>query len=168
MRGAPSPSPRRGCGRPRRGSRSATRRCGSGGGAAAGMPSSLRAPIAGRVAEVYGDARRLVRRRRAALQDRRAPIASSCRCRCRRPMRRGARRLTALALEIPGRARSAARCSSDHVHDAGVLDPTTRALPVQIEVDEPGRRAARSARPAPPFSTPRRRSGCRRCRRPRC
>ena len=46
------PSPTRDCGRPRPGWRSATRRCGTGGGAAAGNAFVLRAPIAGRVAEV--------------------------------------------------------------------------------------------------------------------
>ena len=86
----------------RRGSpaRAARRDARSGGGAAAGNAFVLRAPIAGRIVEVHGDAGRVVRRRRAALQDRAHRCASSSARTCRRPMRRGARRLTAVALEI--------------------------------------------------------------------
>ena len=45
-----------------------------------------------------------------------------------------ARTLTAIAFEIPGRAMPIA-LKPDHVHDAGVIDPKTRALPLQIEVE---------------------------------
>src|SRR5262249_10326192 len=46
------------------------------------------------------------------------------------------RGLTALALEIPGRA-DPLPLSFHHVHDPGVLDPATKALPVQMEVQNP-------------------------------
>ena len=42
-----------------------------------------------------------------------------------------------LALEIPGRADPMV-LQFHHVHDAGVIDPATRALPVQFEVENPG------------------------------
>ena len=45
-----------------------------------------------------------------------------------------AARSTALALRSAGRA-DPIELKPDHVHDAGVIDPKTRALPVQIEVD---------------------------------
>jgi hypothetical protein len=45
-----------------------------------------------------------------------------------------ARTLTAIAFEIPGRP-DAIALKPGHVHDAGVIDPRTRALPLQIEVE---------------------------------
>jgi hypothetical protein len=39
-----------------------------------------------------------------------------------------------IALEIPGRA-NAVVVDADHMHDAGVIDPATGALPVQFDVD---------------------------------
>ena len=39
-----------------------------------------------------------------------------------------------MALEVPGRA-DPIPLKPDHIHDAGVIDPKTRALPLQIEVD---------------------------------
>ena len=39
-----------------------------------------------------------------------------------------------MALEVPGRA-DPIRCKPDHIHDAGVIDSRTRALPLQIEVE---------------------------------
>jgi hypothetical protein len=48
-----------------------------------------------------------------------------------------ARRATALALEIPGMPKSL-ELEPRQVHDAGVIDPTTRALPLQMEIDNPG------------------------------
>jgi hypothetical protein len=45
-----------------------------------------------------------------------------------------ARAVTAVALEVPGRAEPI-ELKPDHVHDAGVIDPKTRALPLQIEVE---------------------------------
>jgi multidrug efflux pump subunit AcrA (membrane-fusion protein) len=41
-----------------------------------------------------------------------------------------------LALEVPGRADPIV-LEPDHVHDAGVIDPRTHALPIQIEVPNP-------------------------------
>ncbi len=55
---------------------------GSGGGAASGNAFVLRAPIAGRLAEVFASLGRLVRRRCAALPDRSRPTKSSSRRRC--------------------------------------------------------------------------------------
>jgi len=45
--------------------------------------------------------------------------------------------ITGLALEVPGRP-DPIDLKPDHVHDAGVIDPKTRALPVQIEVENRG------------------------------
>ena len=45
-----------------------------------------------------------------------------------------ARSLTGVALEVPGR-KDLIELKPDHVHDAGVIDPKTRALPLQIEVE---------------------------------
>ncbi len=104
----------------------------SGGGSASGNAFALRAPIAGRIAEVYaalgasfseGAALfRIVRTNRVELQAQVPPSAA--------PLPH----LAALAFEIPGRA-DALDLRFDHVHDAGVIDPKTHALPVQIEVD---------------------------------
>ena len=77
------------------------------------------------------------------------PIASSCRRRCRRAMHHSSRAITGLAFEVPGRA-DPIELKPDHIHDAGVIDPKTRALPVQIEVENRTRPAARSDRPGPP------------------
>lgn len=104
----------------------------TGGGAAAGSAFVLRAPIAGRVAEVmaalgasYDEGAplfRIVRTDRVELQvhvpasD--APLAA----------------VSEIALEIPGRDTPLV-VDADHMHDAGVIDPTTRALPVQFDVD---------------------------------
>jgi len=46
-------------------------------------------------------------------------------------------RISSLAFEMPGRA-DPIELKPDHVHDAGVIDRNTRALPVQIEVDNRG------------------------------
>jgi RND family efflux transporter MFP subunit len=105
----------------------------SGGGAAAGNAFVLRAPIAGRVAEVFAALGasysegaplfRIVRGDRVELQAQVPPNEAPV-----------ARALTAVALEIPGRA-NPIDVRPDHVHDAGVIDPKTRALPLQIEVE---------------------------------
>ena len=76
---------------------------GTGGGAASGNAFVLRAPIAGRVAEVIGDAWRLVRRRCAALQDRQDRRSRAAGAGARRRRRRDAR-IDGVAFEIPGRA----------------------------------------------------------------
>jgi RND family efflux transporter MFP subunit len=108
----------------------------SGGGAAAGNAFILRAPIAGRIAEVFAALGasysegaplfRVVRGDRVELQAQVPPNEA-----------RLARALTAVALEIPGRADPIV-LKPDQVHDAGVIDPRTRALPLQIEVDNRG------------------------------
>jgi len=108
----------------------------SGGGSASGNAFVLHAPIAGRVAEVYAALGasfdegaplfRIVRTDRLELQAQvppsEAPLPSH---------------IGGLAFEIPGRA-DPLELKPDHVHHAGVIDPRTRALPVQIEVDNPG------------------------------
>jgi membrane fusion protein, heavy metal efflux system len=108
----------------------------SGGGAAAGNAFILRAPIAGRVAEVFAALGasysegtplfRVVRGDRVELHAQVPPNEA--------PL---ARALTAVALEIPGRT-DPIELKPDHVHDAGVVDPKTRALPLQIEVENRG------------------------------
>ena len=107
----------------------------SGGGSASGNAFVVRAPIAGRVAEVFaalgasfGEGAplfRIVRTDRVELQVQLPPADAPL------PV------ITALALEIPGRS-DPIILKPDHVHDAGVIDPKTRALPVQIEVDNRG------------------------------
>jgi RND family efflux transporter MFP subunit len=102
-------------------------------GAAAGNTFVLRAPIAGRIAEVHAalgasyDAGaplfRIVRTDRVELQAH-VPASDA-------PLRQP---IHQVALEIPGR-RDPIVVDVDHMHDAGVIDPTTRALPVQFHVD---------------------------------
>jgi membrane fusion protein, heavy metal efflux system len=105
----------------------------TGGGAAAGNSFVLRAPISGRVAEIlvalgasYDEGAplfRIVRTDRVELQAHvpasDAPLTGE---------------VTEIALEIPGRADPLV-VKADHMHDAGVIDPVTRALPVQFDVD---------------------------------
>jgi RND family efflux transporter MFP subunit len=110
----------------------------TGGGAAAGNAFALRAPINGRLAEVMGTLGasynegaslfRIVRTDRVELEVQ-VPSADV-------PI---ARRAAGLALEIPGMP-EALELEPHHVHDAGVIDPTTRALPLQMEIDNPGER----------------------------
>jgi cobalt-zinc-cadmium efflux system membrane fusion protein len=105
----------------------------SGGGTASGNAFVLRAPIAGRVAEVFAALGasytegtplfRIVRSDRVELQAQVPPHDAA-----------SARTLTAMAFEIPGQA-DAIPLKPDHVHDAGGIDPRTRALPLQIEVE---------------------------------
>ena len=105
----------------------------SGGGAAAGNSFVLRAPIAGRLADVraalgasYEEGAplfRIVRTDRVELQVH-VPAADA-------PLREP---IAEIALEIQGRATPLV-VEADHMHDAGVIDPATRALPVQFEVD---------------------------------
>jgi RND family efflux transporter MFP subunit len=104
----------------------------SGGGTASGNAFTLRAPIAGRVAEVFaalGAAYdegtplfRIVRTDRVELQAQIPPSEA--------PLSQA---IDGLSFEVPGRA-DPIELEPDHVHDAGVIDPKTRALPVQIEV----------------------------------
>jgi RND family efflux transporter MFP subunit len=105
----------------------------SGGGGASGNAFVLRAPIAGRVAEVYAALGasfdegaplfRIVRTDELELQAQIPPSEA--------PLRTP---ITDLAFEVPGRA-DPIPLKPHHVHDAGVIDAKTRALPVQIEVD---------------------------------
>ena len=105
----------------------------SGGGVAAGNSFTLRAPIAGRIAEVYAalgasydeGARlfRIVRTDRVGLRVH-VPASDA-------PLNAD---ISEIALEIPGRSAPLV-VKADHMHDAGVIDPATRALPVQFDVD---------------------------------
>ncbi len=107
----------------------------SGGGAAAGNAYLLRAPIAGRLAEVlaalgasYDQSAplfRIVRTDRVELVAQVPPADA--------PL---ARQLTSLAFEVPGR-RDPILLKPEHVHDAGIVDPQTHALPLQMEVRNP-------------------------------
>jgi cobalt-zinc-cadmium efflux system membrane fusion protein len=105
----------------------------SGGGTAAGNSFILRAPIAGRLAEVYaalgasydeGAALfRIVRTDRVELQAH-VPASDA-------PL---PDHVTDIELEIAGRPDPVA-VRADHMHDAGVIDEATHALPVQFDVD---------------------------------
>ena len=111
---------------------------GSGGGAASGNAFVLRAPIAGRIAEVFAALGasfdegaplfRIVRTDEVELQAQ-VSVADV-------PV---ARTVTALAFEVPG-VSEPIDLKPGHVHDAGVIDEKTRALPLQIEVKNPGGR----------------------------
>jgi cobalt-zinc-cadmium efflux system membrane fusion protein len=106
---------------------------GTGGGAASGNSFVLRAPIAGVVAEVFaalGAAYdegaplfRVVRTDRVELQ---AHIPASD-----APLGPAVHEI---AVEIPGRPDPLV-VDADHMHYAGIIDPRTRALPVQFDVD---------------------------------
>jgi RND family efflux transporter MFP subunit len=106
---------------------------GSGGSAASGNAFVLRAPIGGRIADVtaalgasYDEGAalfRIVRTDRVELQAQIPPSDA--------PLSHA---ISALAFEVPGRA-DPIDLKPDHVHDAGVIDPKTWALPVQIEVE---------------------------------
>ena len=108
----------------------------SGGGAASGNAFAIRAPIAGRVADVFATL--------GASYDEGAPLFKivrtdrvELRAHIPAPDAPGTRDLTEVAFEIPGRP-DAMPLRSDHRHDAGVIDPKTGALPVQFEVQNPG------------------------------
>lgn len=108
----------------------------TGGGAAAGNAFALRAPIAGRLAEVmatlgasYDEGAplfRIVRTDRVELEVH-VPTADVA----------VARQATGLALEIPGMSKPLT-LEPHHVHDSGVIDATTRALSLQMEIANPG------------------------------
>jgi cobalt-zinc-cadmium efflux system membrane fusion protein len=103
------------------------------GGAASGNTFVLRAPIAGRIAEVHAALGasydegaplfRIVRTDRVELQAH-VPASDA-------PLRQPVHEI---ALEIPGRPDPIV-VEADHMHDAGVIDPKTRALPVQFDVN---------------------------------
>jgi len=106
---------------------------GTGGGVAAGNAFVLRAPLAGRVTEVwatlgasYAEADhlfRIVRTDEVELQAL-VPAADV----------ELTRDVDTIALELPGRPEPLV-VQPHHMHDAGVLDPETRALTVQFEVE---------------------------------
>ena len=108
----------------------------TGGGAASGNAFALRAPIGGRLVEVlatlgasYDEGAplfRIVRTDRVELEVQ-IPAADVAL----------ARQATGLALEIPGLPRPLA-LQPQHIHDPGVIDATTRALPLQMEIENPG------------------------------
>ncbi len=105
----------------------------TGGGAASGNSFVLRAPISGRLADVFAALGasydegaplfRIVRTDRVELQAQ-VPASDA-------PLRGD---ISEIALEISGRADPVV-VKADHMHDAGVIDPATRALPVQFDVD---------------------------------
>lgn len=114
--------------------RDETLRSGSGG--AAGNTFVLRAPIGGRLAEVsatlgasYDEGARLFRIVRTDHVELQALVPAAD-----VPLTRD---ITGLAFEIPGRTEPVV-LPPRHIHDAGVIDPTTRALTVRFEVDNPG------------------------------
>jgi RND family efflux transporter MFP subunit len=104
-----------------------------GGGAAAGNSFVLRAPIAGRLAEIFAALGasyeegaplfRIVRTDRVKLQVQ-VPASDA-------PLRGP---IAEIVLDIPGRPDPLA-IEADQMHDAGVIDPATKALPVQFDVD---------------------------------
>lgn len=107
----------------------------TGGGAAAGNAFTLRAPIAGRITDVmatlgaaYEEGTALFKIARTDALELKAfvPAAETT----------AVRGVAGVALEIPGRAEPLV-LRFHHVHDPGVLDPTTKALPVQMEVQNP-------------------------------
>jgi RND family efflux transporter MFP subunit len=107
----------------------------TGGGAAAGNAFALRAPIAGRVADVmatlgasYEEGAPLFKIVRTDRVELRAHVPATD--------VPGVRNVASLAFEVPGRSDPIALVPH-HMHDAGVIDATTRALPVQFEVENP-------------------------------
>jgi membrane fusion protein, heavy metal efflux system len=108
----------------------------TGGGAAAGNAFALRAPIGGRLAEVmatlgasYDEGAPLFRivRTDVVELELQVPAANVS----------VARGVEALTLEIPGMP-APLDPKPRHVRDSGVLDPATRALALQMEIDNPG------------------------------
>jgi len=107
-----------------------------GGGAGSANAFTLRAPIAGRIVEVmatlgasYEEGAplfRIVRTDRVELRAQ-VPAADAAM----------ARDVAELALEIPGRP-DPVFLKPEHMHDAGVIDAKTGALPVQFQVANPG------------------------------
>lgn len=105
----------------------------TGGGPAGGNSFVLRAPIAGRVADVmaargasYDEGAplfRIIRTDRVELQAH-VPAADA-------PLRQP---VEEIAIDIPGRPELVV-VEPDRMHDAGVIDPVTRALPVQFDID---------------------------------
>jgi len=108
----------------------------SGGGAAGGNSFGLRAPIAGRIAQVMATL--------GASYDEGAPLFKIVRTdrvelRAQVPAADAgsARGVTSLAFEIRA---DPIVLQPRRTYDAGIIDPQTRALPVQFEVENPGGR----------------------------
>lgn len=108
----------------------------SGGGAASGNAFTIRAPIAGRIADVLATL--------GASFDEGAPlfkIIRTDRVELRAQVRPtdvpAARTLHDVAFEVPGQ-RDPIPLRTERMHDAGVVDPKTGALPIQFEVANPG------------------------------
>lgn len=108
----------------------------SGGGAGAGNAFAVRAPLAGRLADVmvtlgaaYEEGAplfRIVRTDRVELEVQ-VPV----------PDVTAARAAIGVSIERPGIA-TPLGLEPHHVHDPGVIDAASRALPLQMEVDNPG------------------------------
>ncbi|HEV8316909.1 MAG TPA: efflux RND transporter periplasmic adaptor subunit [Vicinamibacterales bacterium] len=108
----------------------------TGGGAAAGNAFVLHSPIAGRITEVAATL--------GAAYDEGTPLFKIVRTDALElnvfvpaPDVTTARGVAAVSLELPGRA-DPLPLRFHHVHDPGVLDEATRALAVQMEVQNPG------------------------------
>jgi membrane fusion protein, heavy metal efflux system len=108
----------------------------SGGGAAAGNAFTIRAPIAGRIADVlatlgasYDEGAPLFKIVRTDRVELRAQVPSTD--------VRVARNLHDVAFAVPGQG-DPIPLRTEHMHDAGVIDPKTGALPIQFEVENPG------------------------------
>ena len=108
----------------------------NGGGGAAGNAFTIRAPIAGRVAEVlatlgasYDEGAALFKIVRTDRVELRAQIPAAD--------VQAARTLADVAFQIPGQ-QDPIPLRSEHMHDAGVVDARTGALPIQFEVENPG------------------------------
>jgi RND family efflux transporter MFP subunit len=108
----------------------------NGGGGAGGNSFALRSPIGGRVADVmatlgasYDEGTPLFKIVRTDRVELRAQVPAADVL--------ATRGVSSLAFEIPGRP-DAIVLQPHHQHDAGIIDPQTRALPVQFEVENPG------------------------------
>ena len=109
---------------------------GAGGGVAAGNAFLLKAPIAGRVSDVlatlgasYDEGAALFKIVRTDRVELRALVSAADAA--------SARTATAVAFEVAGRP-DPIPLRFEHMHDAGVIDPATHALPLQFEVVNPG------------------------------
>jgi RND family efflux transporter MFP subunit len=108
----------------------------TGGGTTGGNAFALRAPISGRVADVsatlgasYEEGAQLFKIVRTDRVELRAQVPAADAA--------AARTVAAIALEIAGRP-DPISLHFEHMRDAGVIDETTHALPVQFEVANPG------------------------------
>ncbi len=108
----------------------------TGGGAAAGNAFVLRAPIAGRVTDVNATL--------GAAYDEGAPLFKIVKTDALElnvfvpdTDVAAVHGLSAVALELSGRP-NPIPLTFHHVHDPGVLDPATKALPVQMDIQNPG------------------------------